>query len=207
MALVSCIKGIINYMMVIKHIIYILVCVIYIMRGDQSKPILIIIISSSIFSAICITLSRWIKIFKYMPKMLGISTGIYVARQIIMNKNIIGFLITFAILELFEVVIMMCIVLTIIIVRLIIEKFRTKLDNIPKTVKKYEEYKVSSDIHIKKDDILMDLKELQCSICIEHYKNDEIVNCLECKHIYHQECIKLWLENNNSCPICRNVAV
>ena len=177
------------------------------MRGDQSKPLLIVIFWSSIFSATCITLSRYIKIFKYIPKMLGLATGIYVARQIIISKNIIGFLMAFVILELSEIVIITCIVLTVIIVRLIIERLRPKLDNIPKTFKKYQEYKVSHDIHIKKDDGIIDLKELQCSICIEHYKNDEIVNCLECKHIYHQECIKLWLVNNNSCPICRNIAV
>ena len=27
---------------------------------------------------------------------------------------------------------------------------------------------------------------------------------LNCKHDYHEECIKKWFERNNKCPICKH---
>lgn len=44
-----------------------------------------------------------------------------------------------------------------------------------------------------------------CSICLmEFNENDEIIPlpCNE-KHIFHDECIKGWLKNNNCCPLCK----
>ena len=45
-----------------------------------------------------------------------------------------------------------------------------------------------------------------CSICLCPYKaHDDIAspksNC--CKHIYHSDCLMLWLSKNDGCPICR----
>ncbi len=49
------------------------------------------------------------------------------------------------------------------------------------------------------DNLLLD----ECSICLENYdKNDKIMN-LKCRHSFHQECIKKWLKDNNTCPQCR----
>jgi hypothetical protein len=42
-----------------------------------------------------------------------------------------------------------------------------------------------------------------CSICLEDYKNKEKYFHLECNHKYHEKCLKLWLNKNNTCPICR----
>lgn len=65
-----------------------------------------------------------------------------------------------------------------------------------------ERYKISKLTTHKvesTDGLLLD----ECSICLECYvKKDKIVN-LECDHIFHKECIKLWLNKNNSCPQCR----
>ena len=41
-----------------------------------------------------------------------------------------------------------------------------------------------------------------CSICIEPLKENVI--SLNCKHKYHEDCIKSWLNEDNSCPLCRN---
>lgn len=45
-----------------------------------------------------------------------------------------------------------------------------------------------------------------CSIClldIENYQLDS--KTLNCGHKYHMTCINIWLQNNNTCPYCRNV--
>ncbi|KAK1416271.1 hypothetical protein QVD17_32068 [Tagetes erecta] len=44
-----------------------------------------------------------------------------------------------------------------------------------------------------------------CVICHEDYKADETIGTLECKHVYHEACIKTWLLVKNECPICRAV--
>ncbi|KAF3904748.1 hypothetical protein ABW20_dc0101766 [Dactylellina cionopaga] len=43
----------------------------------------------------------------------------------------------------------------------------------------------------------------ECVICQDEYKLDEEVVKLPCKHIYHEECVKRWLETHDACPICR----
>lgn len=46
-----------------------------------------------------------------------------------------------------------------------------------------------------------------CVICQGEYENDELIGGLHCRHEYHVECIKKWLQQNNSCPICKAAAV
>lgn len=43
----------------------------------------------------------------------------------------------------------------------------------------------------------------KCSICLEEYKKKDNVNLLKCNHIFHNNCLKMWLYNNNTCPLCR----
>ncbi|KAL5556252.1 hypothetical protein UlMin_038488 [Ulmus minor] len=43
-----------------------------------------------------------------------------------------------------------------------------------------------------------------CSICLEDYKeSDECRVLYKCKHVYHKECIDLWLVRDQRCPLCR----
>jgi len=42
-----------------------------------------------------------------------------------------------------------------------------------------------------------------CSICLDNKHNKYIK--FQCSHIYHKECIKLWLHEHNTCPICRSI--
>ena len=51
----------------------------------------------------------------------------------------------------------------------------------------------------------LDLENLinDCSICLEEYKINEKIMILNCNHIYHERCIKMWLDQNDTCPICR----
>ena len=41
-----------------------------------------------------------------------------------------------------------------------------------------------------------------CPICCSPIEKDESVE-LPCNHIFHRECVHTWLENNNTCPMCR----
>ena len=71
-------------------------------------------------------------------------------------------------------------------------------------------------LHIKKNNINLDslntiiiCTELQdniCSICLDDFKNEEIINKLKCNHIFHRDCLGKWLnDNNDSCPLCRAI--
>ena len=42
----------------------------------------------------------------------------------------------------------------------------------------------------------------ECTICLLQY-TEKTKKTTECHHIFHQECIDRWLENNNNCPLCR----
>lgn len=42
-----------------------------------------------------------------------------------------------------------------------------------------------------------------CPVCMEDVVLDEEVVELPCKHWFHEECGKTWLNNHNTCPICR----
>ena len=58
------------------------------------------------------------------------------------------------------------------------------------------------------DSTLEDVSELNdenkmCSICSEEYKNNDIIKKLPCNHIFHSECLKIWLLNKTTCPIYR----
>ena len=44
----------------------------------------------------------------------------------------------------------------------------------------------------------------RCTICLENFlKFDKIIN-LSCLHMFHDKCIRKWLNDNNYCPICKN---
>ena len=43
-----------------------------------------------------------------------------------------------------------------------------------------------------------------CTICLQNFENfDKIIN-LFCLHMFHDECIKQWLSENNYCPLCKS---
>ena len=59
-------------------------------------------------------------------------------------------------------------------------------------------------IKIKKYKLNEDLEESDnCSICLENYNKDNIINVLKCGHKYHKDCIDDWINDNNKCPLCR----
>ncbi|CAN9507292.1 unnamed protein product [Ophioblennius macclurei] len=42
-----------------------------------------------------------------------------------------------------------------------------------------------------------------CAVCIESYREGEVVTVLTCKHVFHQECIEPWLLQKRTCPMCK----
>ena len=47
-------------------------------------------------------------------------------------------------------------------------------------------------------------EEVECSICRMEMEHDDEYFDIECKHIFHKECLEKWLtECNYTCPVCR----
>ncbi|KAJ1259447.1 hypothetical protein BS78_10G155900 [Paspalum vaginatum] len=45
----------------------------------------------------------------------------------------------------------------------------------------------------------------QCSVCLGSVQAGEMVRRLPlCKHLYHVECIDMWLASHTTCPLCRS---
>ena len=55
--------------------------------------------------------------------------------------------------------------------------------------------------HLKKYSAL---KEDNCPICLQKYKNADIIKEFPCKHIFLKNCIFKWLKQSNVCPICKH---
>ena len=54
-------------------------------------------------------------------------------------------------------------------------------------------------IRAKKDQ----LEPPTCAVCVEHISLGKKGMFMPCGHIYHPDCLKPWLEGNNTCPVCR----
>jgi E3 ubiquitin-protein ligase RNF115/126 len=44
---------------------------------------------------------------------------------------------------------------------------------------------------------------INCLVCMDSYKKDEVTIKLFCNHYFHENCILEWLKLHNSCPVCR----
>ncbi|KAJ4976245.1 hypothetical protein NE237_001351 [Protea cynaroides] len=44
----------------------------------------------------------------------------------------------------------------------------------------------------------------ECAVCLSIFENDEVAMLLpNCKHMFHEQCIKMWFSSHTTCPICR----
>lgn len=43
-----------------------------------------------------------------------------------------------------------------------------------------------------------------CSICLEKFRVKDVVTRLPCTHVYHSNCIREWLTQSGSCPVCKH---
>jgi hypothetical protein len=47
-------------------------------------------------------------------------------------------------------------------------------------------------------------KKSPCTICLETFsKKKKDVYMAPCNHLFHERCIKTWMEDHSSCPMCR----
>jgi len=82
----------------------------------------------------------------------------------------------------------------------VVDDITNNYDNISDLLKNV----LSDHVCNKEEDTRYDNKEI-CCICFEEFGNENINQCkMECKNIFHSECINLWLSKNNSCPLCRS---
>ena len=42
-----------------------------------------------------------------------------------------------------------------------------------------------------------------CTVCTEAVGADEEAMVLDCKHVFHRECVAMWLAHHSTCPNCR----
>ncbi|XP_010273181.1 PREDICTED: RING-H2 finger protein ATL29 [Nelumbo nucifera] len=53
-------------------------------------------------------------------------------------------------------------------------------------------------------DLQQDKYGLECAVCLSEFEDDDTLRLLtECNHVFHPECIDLWLGNHTTCPVCR----
>ena len=45
----------------------------------------------------------------------------------------------------------------------------------------------------------------RCSICQYEFEAEDIIKPLPCEHLYHTECINIWLKTERTCPVCKIV--
>ncbi|KAG2687767.1 hypothetical protein I3760_09G066200 [Carya illinoinensis] len=59
----------------------------------------------------------------------------------------------------------------------------------------------------KAADALDQSEVIECSVCLSSIEEEAMVRLLpNCKHMFHVECIDVWLNSNKTCPVCRTVA-
>jgi len=66
------------------------------------------------------------------------------------------------------------------------------------------------DIDLLATTVFTDRKEVtskECSVCLSDFDLGELVMTLPCdgKHSFHSQCIRQWLERQNSCPLCQTM--
>ncbi|KAI3459492.1 hypothetical protein Pfo_016155 [Paulownia fortunei] len=47
-------------------------------------------------------------------------------------------------------------------------------------------------------------KPYECAVCLNEFQEEEKLRVIpNCDHVFHIDCIDIWLQNNANCPICR----
>lgn len=54
-----------------------------------------------------------------------------------------------------------------------------------------------------KEDLRQDQEEDICTICLNSFNEGDRVGKIKCKHKFHVECLKTWIQRKNHCPLCQ----
>ena len=42
----------------------------------------------------------------------------------------------------------------------------------------------------------------KCTVCLNEFKNCQLLRRLPCLHAFHRKCIDNWLKESSQCPVC-----
>lgn len=46
---------------------------------------------------------------------------------------------------------------------------------------------------------------LECAVCLCEFEDDDLLRLLPvCSHVFHRDCVDVWLDSHVSCPVCRS---
>lgn len=49
----------------------------------------------------------------------------------------------------------------------------------------------------------LDAENTECTICLEKLAVGDSALRIPCGHVFHEDCVRTWLQSNNQCPMCR----
>lgn len=59
-------------------------------------------------------------------------------------------------------------------------------------------------LKFKKSDAASDVISCECAVCLNEFQDGEKLRSIpNCGHVFHIDCIDIWLQNNANCPLCR----
>ena len=73
-----------------------------------------------------------------------------------------------------------------------------------KKLKGFTVEEIAKGFEVKQFEDIIQKKQSSCSICMEEYKEKDLVKKMTCsgEHLFHCECIDQWLTENMTCPNC-----
>ncbi len=78
-----------------------------------------------------------------------------------------------------------------------------KRERIKEVINKIKNNNTPSDNEKYKNIIYLKQNIGECVICLDDIDIFENIKNLNCNHKFHKECIDLWLQEKNTCPLCR----
>ncbi|KAF8377252.1 hypothetical protein HHK36_030627 [Tetracentron sinense] len=49
---------------------------------------------------------------------------------------------------------------------------------------------------------------IECAVCLSEFREGEKIRKVQCKHIFHKDCLDKWLQHDSAtCPLCRSTVL